>query len=376
MTGLREDPRLAEAKAIPMREIVDRLGIARLRPNGQELTGPCPLCSGRDRFNVNLRTNAFLCRRCDIRGGDQVALVQAVLGCDFKAALAFLCGDAPAQIDPAEIERRRRRAEAAERKQRDDADRYRRRAIADARSIWSRAVPATGTLVRDYLRARGISASDLPSVPAALRFLPDHPCVKKVGRELVTLHRGPCMIAGVMDPPGRVVAVHQTWIDPVPPHGKMKIAVPEDDSISKLVRGANKGNAIRLVTPERFDVLVMGEGIETTLSAWVGSPIEGAAWWAGVSLGNMAGKARRVPGQRWHGLPDLDDADAFVPPPWVRRLIFLMDGDSDPRATRHKLECGLRRAMARIPGLKAQIVRAGDGVDFNDVLVRKGADHG
>ncbi|MGR3495413.1 DUF7146 domain-containing protein [Citreimonas sp.] len=367
---------MAEAKAIPMREIVDRLGIARLRPNGQELTGPCPLCSGRDRFNVNLRTNAFLCRRCDIRGGDQVALVQAVLGCDFKAALAFLCGDAPAQIDPAEIERRRRRAEAAERKQRDDADRYRRRAIADARSIWSRAVPATGTLVRDYLRARGISASDLPSVPAALRFLPDHPCVKKVGRELVTLHRGPCMIAGVMDPPGRVVAVHQTWIDPVPPHGKMKIAVPEDDSISKLVRGANKGNAIRLVTPERFDVLVMGEGIETTLSAWVGSPIEGAAWWAGVSLGNMAGKARRVPGQRWHGLPDLDDADAFVPPPWVRRLIFLMDGDSDPRATRHKLECGLRRAMARIPGLKAQIVRAGDGVDFNDVLVRKGADHG
>jgi hypothetical protein len=36
--------------------------------------------------------------------------------------------------------------------------------------------------------------------------------------------------------------------------------------------------------------------------------------------------------------------------------------------TRAKLEAGLRRAMAHRPGLVGQIVKAGDGVDLNDVL--------
>jgi hypothetical protein len=63
------------------------------------------------------------------------------------------------------------------------------------------------------------------------------------------------------------------------------------------------------------------------------------------------------------------DRDAFAPPSWVKRLIFIMDGDSEPKMTRAKLECGLRRAMAVRPGLKGQIVQAGAGVDLNDVLL-------
>ena len=62
---------------------------------------------------------------------------------------------------------------------------------------------------------------------------------------------------------------------------------------------------------------------------------------------------------------------SFVPPAWVRRLIFVEDGDSSPRMTRAKMLSGLRRAMAHRPGLKAQIVRAGEGIDLND-LVRPG----
>ena len=50
----------------------------------------------------------------------------------------------------------------------------------------------------------------------------------------------------------------------------------------------------------------------------------------------------------------------------------MQDGDSEPRLTRAKLVAGLRRAMLLRPGLKAQIVHAGAGVDLNDVLM--GAD--
>jgi hypothetical protein len=135
-----------------------------------------------------------------------------------------------------------------------------------------------------------------------------------------------------------------------------------------MVRGSKKGGAIRLHTPLDSDTLIMGEGIETTLTALAASPVEGAAYWAGVDLGNMSGRMRKVQGSRHSGVPDMADADAFVPPPWVRRLIFIQDGDSDPKATRAKLESGLRRAMARVVGLKGQIVHAGAGVDLNDVL--------
>ena len=144
---------------------------------------------------------------------------------------------------------------------------------------------------------------------------------------------------------------------------------------AKLVRGSKKGNAIRLYTPERFDTLVMGEGIETTLTAAAGwrealDPVR-TAYWAGVDLGNMSGRMKDA--RRKTGIPDMGDDQAFVPPPWVKRLIYIMDGDSDPKTTRAKLECGLRRAMAKVAGLTGQIVHAGEGVDLNDVLVGAGS---
>ena len=367
-----EDPRLADAKLIPMRDLVERLGLANLRSMGAELVGPCPLCGGRDRFGINLNAGAFLCRKCDLRGGDQLALTMGVLNLDFKAALNWLCGDAPAQLDPAEIERRRRRAAEADRKQREAQDRYRRRAISDAERIWGNSRPGRLGIVPAYLQARGIDPAMLGEIPAALRFIVDHPYVKKIGKDYVTVHRGPCMIAGILNMSGGLVAVHQTWVDRNPPHGKASITYQGETMPSKLVRGSKKSGAIRLHTPKGAEILVMGEGIETTLSAMVAAPFPNAAYWAGVDLGNMAGVMQRVKGARYSGQPDMSDHNAFVPPPWTKRLVFIMDGDSDPVMTRAKLECGLRRAMAIRPGLKGQIVHSGDGVDMNDVL-RAGA---
>ncbi|MBU3262080.1 hypothetical protein KPG71_18825 [Roseovarius sp. PS-C2] len=372
---VREDPRLAEAKLIPAQEMVDRLGIVGLRRAGQELSGPCPHCGGRDRFNINTRTGAFLCRQCDMRGGDVVKLVQEVLGLGFLDALSWICGERPAQMDAKQMEERRRRAAKAEEKRQREAARYREQAIRDARRIWAAAQPAEGTLVRDYLAARGITPELMPVMPLALRFIPSHGYLKKMDGETAVRHRGPAMIAGVLSPRGEIAAVHQTWIDPNPPHGKAKIVVGEETLPAKMVRGSKKGGAIRLSGDlGQFHTLVVAEGIETTLSAEVATGADGVAFWAGVDLGNMAGRMERVQGTRHSGRPDMSDSDAFVPPPGLKRMIFVQDGDSDPKATRAKMLSGLRRAMAHFPELRAQIVHAGAGQDLNDVLMGKGAE--
>ena len=139
---------------------------------------------------------------------------------------------------------------------------------------------------------------------------------------------------------------------------------------AKKVLGAKKGGAIRFLTPAGADTLVVGEGIETTLSAMVADRM-GAAYWCGVDLGNMAGQRMHGKGLKYAGHPDMDDAEAFVPPEWVRRLIYVMDGDSDPRLTRAQLLAGIRRAMLLRPWLRSWIVPCPEGADLNDVLLGK-----
>lgn len=366
---MRDDGRLQEAKAVPVDTVVSMLGLANLRRNGGELTGPCPLCGGVDRFNINTRTGAFLCRKCDLRGGDAPALVMGVYGVSLPKALEFLLGKPDLALDPAEIDRRRRKAEAQAAEAEAKANRFRERQIARAREIWARALPAEDTPVRDYLARRAIGSYLLPRMPAALRFLPDHPAVKMIDRRNEVLHRGPCMIAAVHDARGDLTAVHQTWLDLSQPKGRAVITFRGEAQPSKMVIGSKKGGAIRLFGhPQRIDALVMGEGIETTLTALAAGLDPATGLWAAVDLGNMAGRMLRTPGTRHSGLPDMDDTDAFVPPPGVRRLVYIQDGDSDPEATRAKLLAGLRRAMARNPGLTAQLVHPGPGRDLNDLL--------
>jgi hypothetical protein len=359
----------AEAVAIPVASLIERLGIAGLRQVSGEMVGPCPLCGGRDRFAIKLSNCYFLCRQCGIKGMDQITLVREVLSLGYADALGWLCGDMPAEIDPAEMERRRKKAKASQKRQDEYAEKARKRARRDARDIWRRSVPALGTDVVGYLERRGITKSLLGDLPPVLRFLPDHPYVKRIGGQTVTAHRGPAMIAIIQRADGRGSAVHQTWLDLDQIKGKAEIVHKGDRLDAKLVRGSKKGGAIRLLTPTDPQTLIMGEGIETTLSALVAAPVPRAAYWAGVDLGNMSGRMRRIEGVKHSGIPDMTDSEAFVPPPWVKRLIFIMDGDSAPKMTRAKLESGLKRAMACRPGLVGQIVQAGKGVDLNDVLM-------
>lgn len=362
-----EDHRVAEALAMDIAQIVDLLGISGLKRAGRELTGPCPQCGGRDRFSVNTSKRVFNCRRCGATGGN-VDLVMFTLSLAFPAALSWLCGERQ-ELTPEQ--RRERERKAAENKRRNDerAQRERERAIAAAREIWKAAAPAEGTAVRGYLRLRGISDAAWPILPPAIRFHPALPYMQQIDGRWVEVYRGPAMVAAMQGRDDRFRGVHRTWIDLDQPKGKPVILHPETGERLKvkLTLGSAKGSAIRLTPPS--PVLVMGEGIETTASALVTGLPSGAAYWSGISLGNMGGARQLGQGLRFAGVPDMSDADAFVPPHGTERLIFIQDGDSDPKLTRAKLLAGLRRAMMLRPGLRAQIVHAGAGVDLNDVLL-------
>lgn len=364
-----DDLRLREARAMDIFKVADDLRIDRLsREHRGEKTGPCPVCGGTDRFSLNKPKGLFNCRTCG--GGDVIRLVEIVRRISFREALDWLCG--PSR-EISEEERQRRADQAAK----DDADRqrqaeaFRQGAIRGARNIWRQSLEPFGSPVLHYLVRRGIPELMIDPMPRCLRFHPALPYTVGEGDRRREIYRGPAMLAAIQKPNRRAEAVHRTWLDLSQPKGKAVIIDPETGEVceAKKVLGSKKGGAIRLTGDLQSEVLVMGEGIETTLSALCGWDGPEAMFWAGVDLGNMAGRRLTGKGLKYAGLPDMADEEAFVPPPWVRRLIYVMDGDSEPRETEAKLRAGLRRAMALVPGLQGQIARAPQGMDLNDVLM-------
>lgn len=374
MAGRMDDTRLADAQAVPIREIVDKLADRLdLKRAGVELIGPCPVCGGRDRFSVNIQRGVFNCRHCG--GGDGIKLVQHVLGCDFRAAQDWLVGAADVQVDPAEQERRRKKRQQQKEQAERDATKRRDDAIRAARVIWQAGGPIDGSPVEAYLARRGIPRGMVPGPLQCLRYHPDLPYMVQGdgGHGWVEVWRGPAMLAAMQSPDGRFSGVHRTWLDLSQPKGKAVIHHKGEACKTKKTLGSKKGAAIRLVQRGTVPVMVMGEGIETTLTATIAGMFAGAWYWAGIDLGNMAG--RRVltgKGMKYAGVPDLADEEAFLPPPGIERLIYIQDGDSEPKSTRAKLLAGLRRAKA-IQGVGCiQIVHAGEGRDLNDVLMGEG----
>jgi hypothetical protein len=211
--------------------------------------------------------------------------------------------------------------------------------------------------------------------PDALRFHPALPYMAPSGdgRSYVEILRGPAMVAGCLGSDGRITAVHRTWLDLTRAKGKAKIVHDGEEQPAKKIWGSKKGTSIRLTHArgDAFGTLVMGEGIETTLTARAADAYPAAAYWAGVDLGNMSGqRIIRGDGMKFAGIPDLHDDEAFLPPPWVEWLVFVQDGDSEPKLTRAKLLAGLRRARAKSPRLKRiSIVHAGAGRDLNDLIM-------
>ncbi|GEP12272.1 DUF7146 domain-containing protein [Methylobacterium gnaphalii] len=391
---------IAEARAVSLGSVLERHRV-RLKRSGTELVGPCPVCGGRDRFAVNLRKGVFVCRGSG-EGGDSIALTRYLEACDFKLACQILTGRPPPgreslETPEAQAERQAqlakraaREAKATEEKAR-DRERWRERERRWCWDAWQRAVPVPNTPAEQYLRRRGL----LLAPSARLRCLLQHPLYAKQG-DAQPVHVGPALVGAIVGPTGKFSGLHATWIDLAQPKGKALIADPETGELvpAKKVRGSAGGGHIALVRCDDPLDVVVGEGIETVLSAWralsaKGWPhLERAVFWSAYSLDNIGGRAlHSVPhptlttiDRRGHArrrmvkgpMPDLS-APGLVLPPTAQRLWLIGDGDSERFATECALERGARRARAANPNLEARAVWAPEGEDLNDALMEAAA---
>lgn len=189
-----------------------------------------------------------------------------------------------------------------------------------ARAIWRNARPIKGTLAESYLRNRGITC-DLPS---SLRFMPNlfhAPSAQHL----------PAMIANVQS----VGGVHRTFLNGQ--GGRLVCS-------AKMMLGSCAGGAVRL--SDGRDKLVVCEGLETGLSLMSGMLSGSLAVWSCLSTSGM--KALRLP-QGFH------------------KMTIATDGDAAGYEAGQVLA---NRAAAL--GLCVSLLPAPEGLDWNDVLVKRG----
>jgi hypothetical protein len=156
-----------------------------------------------------------------------------------------------------------------------------------AASLWTKARPLSGSLAETYLRARAVTA---PIVGAELRFLP--------AVRAWTDDR-PAMIARVSDADGRGIAVHLTFLQR-DGSGKSDL-----DRQRKMI-GRVTGGHVSLAPGSH---IVVGEGIETSLSAWEFCPGEARRLGCIASL-SAGGMTRLVWPRGTTGLIIAPDNDA------------------------------------------------------------------
>jgi putative DNA primase/helicase len=189
-----------------------------------------------------------------------------------------------------------------------------------ALAIWQSAKPAQATLIKTYLMSRGIH---MPP-PDALRF---H------GR---LQHRSggcwPAMVALVTNGvDGTPQAIHRTFLRR---DGRGKAPVDPQ----KMMLGRCRGGAVRLANPG--DVLMIGEGIETSLAAMFAT---GHPAWAALSTSGM--RSLDLPSD-------------------VRDVIVLADGDEAGETAAMDCASRWKRQDRRV-----RIARPPRGLDFNDLLI-------
>jgi putative DNA primase/helicase len=188
-----------------------------------------------------------------------------------------------------------------------------------ARKIWDASRPIHETFAMKYLTSRGITCA----LPETLRFHSEL-------RHGPTGKRFPALVARIDGTQG--FAVHRTYLAP---DGSSKAPVTPD----KMMLGPAHGGAVRLGAMD--DALMIGEGIETCLSA---CQVLGVPAWAALSTSGMR---------------------ALVLPERIRDVIILADGDDAGESA----ALGCARFWAR-GSRRIRIARPPRGLDFNDLLLR------
>lgn len=153
-----------DARAVRVEDEIRRRGI-RLSQHATEPKGPCPVCGGEDRFAIRTDKQRFFCRRSGA-GGDVIAMVEYLDGCDFKAAVETLTGRAPpsgerGRISPEAIAERAAAREEAERLRaaaEQAAHEAQEAAGKRAEKMWAAAGPASDA--HPYLAGKGLRACE------------------------------------------------------------------------------------------------------------------------------------------------------------------------------------------------------------------------
>ena len=187
-------------------------------------------------------------------------------------------------------------------------------------AIWRASQGVAGSPAHTYLRSRGI----LIAAPPSLRI---HPGLKHPSGGV-----WPAMVALVVSgETGLPMAVHRTFLTH-DGQGKAPVDPP------KMMLAPCRGGVVRLA--EAHDKLMVGEGIETCLSAM-------------QATGNPAWAALSTSGLRSLNLPRS-----------VHDVIVLADGDEPGEAAAQ--DCANRW---RREGRHVRIARPPRGLDFNDMLM-------
>jgi hypothetical protein len=244
---------IERARAVPIESVIEGL---KLRGR-VERCGPCPVCGGDDRFNVNVRKQAFFCRMCGAKG-NVIALVQFLDGVDFRKAVEVLTGERASEA--------RRPSPPAPSKTDDDLKRRLDRDLARARRIVSELVPVVGTPGERNLRdVRKIDVDVIKDVLSRTDAIGWHPAVyfnepeyPRPGDPPHPLHgqKLGCIVAVMTDPVTArpTGAISRTYIG------------PDGKKVGKAKTLASPMGIVRL-TPD--DEVLLGlhicEGLESAL---------------------------------------------------------------------------------------------------------------
>jgi len=198
-----------------------------------------------------------------------------------------------------------------------------------ARRLFAMSQFFPGSAAEAYLFGRGVF---LATPPQWLRF---HPHCYYRPDDVTPRQSWPALIAAVTDLEHHITGVHRTWLDPdgFDPHrlGKAPVEGP------KRAMGDLLGHAVRYGVPD--DVLIAGEGLETTLS--LASAVPALAVVAALSSAHLA---------------------ALLLPATVRRLYIAQDRDpAGRRAAAHLSARAFQLGCTPMPLLPR-------GKDFNEDL--------
>lgn len=280
------------------RGILSALGFTELQLSDKHQ--PCPICEGKDRYRFTDYKGGgeYYCSGCGPGAGFDLLMktndwefgyaakqVDKILGTDVKEVFQ-------PKVD---VEKRRR----------------------DLNSCWKRAAENPWNF-RDYLISRGISNMH-PDMLQDIRGTDDAYLTGSNQR-----HR--CMIALVRNKNGEPVSIHRTY-----PDDKIRKMMPPTEKIT--------GAAIRLGMPVG-DELVVGEGIETTLS---GMMRYGCSGYATISA---------------HGM------ETVLIPPTITQVYIMADNDHS--FTGQKAAFTLARRMDSDNKGIELVMPAKMGLDMND----------